>query len=82
MLFHIPLGEQAHLLQQQFLVIGRQFVLVRCDLYPDQRAGRRAIKLARVALVQRVEVGGAAKIGQQQKSLRQVLGMHVRHMYA
>ncbi len=78
----IPLGEQAHLLQKQFLVIGRQFVLIRCDLYPDQRAGRCAIKLARVVPVQRLQIGGAAKIGQQHKSLRQVLGMYVGHMYA
>ena len=83
MLGDVPLREQAHLAQQQGFVIGRQFVFARGELDFDQRVGGRTVKFFRsigVPPVQGLQVGGVAEVGQQQKTLRQILRINMRHM--
>ena len=76
----VPLRKQVEFAAQQRFVVRRQFFFIRGELDFDQGVGGRTVKFTRRITVQRLQVGGTAQVGQQQKTLPQVLRIHVRHM--
>ena len=78
----IPVREQIQFPAQQCFIVGRKFVLFRRKLNLDQSIRCSTIKLCCVTPRQSLQVGGVAKIGQQQETLRQVLCIYMRHMRA
>ncbi|MCY1423169.1 hypothetical protein D9M71_388760 [compost metagenome] len=77
----VPLGEQLQFAAQQGLVVGRQAVGHRHLLEGHQGVQRRLEEFLGIGAGEHVQVGLAAKIGQQQEALLDVLGENPRHMH-
>jgi hypothetical protein len=89
---YVPLREEVHFPPQQGLVVGRQPAGARRKLPAQQRLGGVREKRGRVRVVERFEVRARAKVGEQEKSLIELLrddlrrvhagcGKHVRHAH-
>ena len=82
MLVDVPLREEFEFAAQQGGIVGRQFVCARGELDFNQRIGRRAVQMGSIFTSQGLQIGGVAEIRQQQKSLRQILGIDMGDMRA
>ncbi|MNC84869.1 hypothetical protein D3C83_04370 [compost metagenome] len=69
----IPLRKEIDLALEKRLVIRRQHAGATGALQPDERVAGVAEKRVGVARVKRREIGGRAKIGEQQKAALQIL---------
>ena len=82
MALHIPLGKQLQLTTQQGVVVMRQVAIERQALLLEQGLDGIVEQLIGVVLVDHVQVGLAAQIIENQKTLREVGSQYLRHMHA
>jgi hypothetical protein len=78
----IPLGEQVHFAQQEGAVVFGQHVGLAGQLELDQRLQRFGVHGRGVVMVQHLQVGGQAQVGQQHEARFVVGGDDARHRHA
>jgi len=75
----VPLGEDIQFAQHESAVEFRQHAGLARLLDPDQGRQRFGVQGGGRIVVQRLQVGGGAEVGQQQEALRDVFGGDFRH---
>ena len=79
---HEPHREELQLAHQQLAVVLGQHAGAAGELDGDQRAEGFGVQIVGVVLGERLQVGGAAQVGQEQETFFEILLVDVRHMHA
>ena len=79
---YVPVREELHLAPEERLVVRRQLCSPGSELPADQRVGGIREERSGIAGIELLQVRARAQIGEQEKTLAQVLRMHLRRVHA